>query len=72
MRTYVYVDGFNLYYGALKGSHYKWLDLKDSDQTGFLCRVPAPESDTRHHVPQTLCLVACNQETENRGQTPQN
>ena len=28
MRTYVYVDGFNLYYGALKGSHYKWLDLK--------------------------------------------
>lgn len=28
MRTYVYVDGFNLYYGALKGSPYKWLDLK--------------------------------------------
>lgn len=28
MRTYVYVDGFNLYYGALKGTPYKWLDLK--------------------------------------------
>ena len=28
MRTYVYVDGFNLYYGALKDSKYKWLDLK--------------------------------------------
>ncbi len=28
MRTYVYVDGFNLYYGALKGTQYKWLDLK--------------------------------------------
>lgn len=27
MRTYVYVDGFNLYYGALKGTSYKWLDL---------------------------------------------
>jgi len=27
MRTYVYVDGFNLYYGALKGTPYKWLDL---------------------------------------------
>ena len=27
MRTYVYVDGFNLYYGALKGSSWKWLDL---------------------------------------------
>lgn len=25
--TNVYIDGFNLYYGALKGSPYKWLDL---------------------------------------------
>lgn len=24
----VYVDGFNLYYGSLKGTAYKWLDLK--------------------------------------------
>lgn len=28
MRTVVYVDGFNLYYGALKGTPYKWLDLQ--------------------------------------------
>jgi hypothetical protein len=27
MRTFVYVDGFNLYYGALKGAPWKWLDL---------------------------------------------
>jgi len=27
VRTTVYVDGFNLYYGALKGSPWKWLDL---------------------------------------------
>jgi hypothetical protein len=27
MRTNVYVDGFNLYYGALKGTPYRWLDL---------------------------------------------
>ncbi|MGE5222035.1 MAG: NYN domain-containing protein [Omnitrophica WOR_2 bacterium] len=27
MKTYVYVDGFNLYYGAVKGTPYKWLDL---------------------------------------------
>ncbi len=25
--TYVYVDGFNLYYGTLRGTRYKWLDL---------------------------------------------
>lgn len=27
MLTNVYVDGFNLYYGCLKGTPYKWLDL---------------------------------------------
>jgi len=27
MATIVYVDGFNLYYGALKGTPYKWLDI---------------------------------------------
>ncbi len=33
----VYVDGFNLYYGCLKGTAYRWLDI------GALCRrlVPA-------------------------------
>ena len=28
MRTFVYVDGFNLYYGSLKGTPHKWLDIK--------------------------------------------
>lgn len=28
MRTFVYVDGFNLYYGALKGTPFRWLDVK--------------------------------------------
>ena len=27
MKTIVYVDGFNLFYGALKGTPYKWLDV---------------------------------------------
>jgi hypothetical protein len=27
MRTHVYVDAFNLYYGALKGTRYRWLNL---------------------------------------------
>ncbi len=27
MRTYIYIDGFNLYYRALKGTRFKWLDL---------------------------------------------
>lgn len=36
MNTYVYVDAFNLYYGALKGTPYKWLDLQ------ALCKVMIP------------------------------
>lgn len=27
MRTFVYVDGFNLFYGCLKRTRHKWLDL---------------------------------------------
>jgi uncharacterized LabA/DUF88 family protein len=27
-KTNVYIDGFNLYYGCLKNSPYKWLDVK--------------------------------------------
>jgi hypothetical protein len=27
MRTYVYIDGFNLYYRALKGTKHKWLNV---------------------------------------------
>lgn len=40
MRTFVYVDGFNLYYGALKGTQYKWLDLK-----ALLTRVLQPHHE---------------------------
>ncbi len=27
MKTNVYVDGFNLYYGSLKDTPYRWLDI---------------------------------------------
>ncbi len=33
MKTNVYVDTFNLYYGLLKGSPYRWLDLQKLCQT---------------------------------------
>jgi len=28
MTTYVYIDGFNFYYGAVKDTPYKWLDFR--------------------------------------------
>jgi uncharacterized LabA/DUF88 family protein len=41
VKTVVYVDGFNLYYGALKGTPYRWLDLAK------LCKVMLPRDDIR-------------------------
>ncbi|MDE0058934.1 MAG: NYN domain-containing protein [Defluviicoccus sp.] len=40
MRTFVYVDGFNLYYGALKETPWKWLDLP-----ALFARVLQPHHD---------------------------
>ena len=41
-KTYVYIDGFNLYYGAIKGSAYKWLDLRK------MCEFLLPKNDIVH------------------------
>ena len=38
----VYVDGFNLYYGALKRTPYKWLDLAK------LCQIMLPQDIVQH------------------------
>lgn len=39
LRTSVYVDGFNMYYGCTKGTQYKWLDLL------ALCQAYLPKND---------------------------
>ena len=33
MRTAIYIDGFNFYYGAVKGTSYKWLNPKQLYET---------------------------------------
>ena len=38
-KTYVYIDGFNLYYGAVKGTPYKWLDLQR------MCELLLPQNE---------------------------
>ena len=43
MRTNVYIDGFNLYYGAVKGTPYRWLDV------ARFCAVLLP-LDTIHRI----------------------
>jgi len=39
LRANVYIDGFNLFYGRLKGTPYKWLDLQR------FCEVSLPRLD---------------------------
>lgn len=36
MKVNVYIDGFNLYYGAVKGTPYRWLNLAE------MCRLLLP------------------------------
>lgn len=72
MRAIVYIDGFNLYYGALKGTKSKWLDLEKyfkllraNDEIQRICYFTAPAvgKDTRERQKtylqalQTLPLV---------------
>lgn len=67
--TNVYVDGFNLFYGALKGTPYKWLDLAalsrillPRDQIGviryFTARVGARADNPDQHFRQDVYLRA--------------
>ncbi|MCP5100885.1 MAG: NYN domain-containing protein [Chloroflexi bacterium] len=46
----IYVDGFNLYYGALKNTPYRWLDIAK------LCRVMLPR-DTINQIKYFTALV---------------
>jgi len=39
MKTNIYIDGFNLYYGCLKNTPHKWLDV------GKLCALMLPKHD---------------------------
>jgi len=41
LKTHVYVDGFNLYYGCLRGTPHRGLDLAE------FCRLMLPDNDVR-------------------------
>ena len=50
MKANIYVDGFNLYYGALKNTPYRWLDIAK------LCRIMLPR-DTIHQIKYFTAFV---------------
>jgi len=51
MRTSVYIDGYNLFYGALKGTPYKWLDVK------LLCQNLLPDKCVITHINYYTAMV---------------
>ncbi|HEX6798948.1 MAG TPA: NYN domain-containing protein [Ktedonobacterales bacterium] len=51
IRTNVYVDGFNLYYGCVRGTPYKWLDIAE------LCRLSLPSHYQIHRIRYFTALV---------------
>lgn len=69
-RTYIYVEGFNLYYGALRKTSYKWLDimslcsglLKPDHEIlkikYFPARVHSTPQDPRKHIRQQTYIMA--------------
>jgi hypothetical protein len=52
IRTRVYVDAFNLYYGCLRGTPFKWLDLD------ALCRNLLQPTNAIDHIHYCTALVS--------------
>lgn len=44
LKTRVYIDGYNLYYGCLKGTNFKWLDLLMLFEKHVLPSIMVPKS----------------------------
>jgi hypothetical protein len=64
LKTNVYIDGFNLYYGAVKGTPYRWLDV------GKLCQLLLPK-DTIHRIRYFTALVQSRPNDPQQGQRQQ-
>jgi uncharacterized LabA/DUF88 family protein len=70
VRTFIYIDGFNFYYGSVKGTSLKWLDLKKFLQIvlhskhsilsikSFTALVPSPPHDPQKSIRQQIYLRA--------------
>jgi uncharacterized LabA/DUF88 family protein len=64
MATNVYVDAFNLYYGSLKGTPYRWLDL------GALCTRLLPK-DRIHRIRYFTATVSARPDNPDAPQRQQ-
>ena len=44
MKTNVYIDGLNLYYRAVQGTQYKWLDIEMHYSKNCFLEIPCAKS----------------------------
>lgn len=69
MKTYVYVDGFNFYYGAVRKTPYKWVNILELCQLllpkntieqikYFTAHVSSRPNDPQQHIRQQIYLRA--------------
>ncbi|HEX5342696.1 MAG TPA: hypothetical protein VFX55_09395 [Duganella sp.] len=65
MKTIVYVDGFNLYYGLLRKSPYKWLDLFSLFQNQLL-DAEATVIDVRYYTAPLLARLCDDRDSPRR------
>ncbi|VVP26311.1 6-hydroxy-3-succinoylpyridine 3-monooxygenase HspA [Pseudomonas fluorescens] len=56
LRTRIYIDGYNFYYGCLRGTPYKWLDLLPLFEKHIL--PSALVKDVDDHIRQSALLAA--------------
>lgn len=71
MKTRIYIDGYNLYYGCLKNTPYKWLNLADLFQNKILPRsshhrcVLQPEDPIKFYTAEISSKVALDANSVN-------
>ena len=69
MRTVIYIDGYNLYYGRLKNTPFKWLNIHGLFSQLVREQVPEAEVvDCRFYTAMTLARVASQGEKSAQAQ----
>ena len=67
MKTIIYIDGYNLYYGLLRRSPHKWLDLYTLFQSHVLQDVDVLE--VRYYTAPVLARMSDDTESPQRQRT---
>jgi hypothetical protein len=68
VRTAFFVDGYNLYYGLLRGSPHKWLDLSALLDSILRVQEPSASLDSVHYFTALISKLATRGQLSNDAQ----